>query len=138
MDIVLVNPADLSSPYPPMGLVELGTFLEAEGYSVGIVDFSLEGKKKGIEDIISLNPKVVGVSILFGTIQQANEILAEIQKRIDCILTVGGYYPTFKTKQSQKTTNRQKKRPKKPVISSILIIWAQVVLSAMKNNISTG
>ena len=98
MDIVLVNPADLRSPYPPMGLVELGTFLEAEGYSVRIVDFSLEGKKKGIEDIISLNPKVVGVSILFGTIQQASEILAEIQKRIDCILTVGGYYPTFKTK----------------------------------------
>jgi len=97
MDIVLVNPADLITPYPPMGLVELGTFLERKGYSVAVVDFSLTGEKEGLSKVASLKPKIVGISILFGVIRQAARIAESIKKALGCTLIAGGYYPTFKT-----------------------------------------
>jgi len=100
-DILLINPGDLSSPYPPMGLIELASFLERGGYRVMVTDLSLGWER--LERSLSLQPKVAGVSVLFGLIRQAQRVVEIIKRRSDCKVILGGYYPTFMPFHSLRT-----------------------------------
>lgn len=100
-DILLINPGDLPSPYPPMGLIELGSFLERSGYRVAVTDLSLGWDR--LKQALSLQPRVVGVSVLFGLVEQARRVVEIVKKNLNSIVLLGGYYPTFMPTDSLQT-----------------------------------
>lgn len=92
LDVLLVNPGDVS-PYPAMGLAELAVFVRDAGYEVDILDFSLPGTSIG--DVLSRDPKVVGISVLCGVVNTGLGLASCIKKETGAFVVLGGYYPTF-------------------------------------------
>ena len=105
VDVVLINPYDenavknaLGFITPPLNLMYLASSLEAELYSVKIIDDDLLQKGYGevAEQIKKINPPMVGVTAGTSTIKSALKYLEQIKKILPNVLTViGGPHTTF-------------------------------------------
>ncbi len=110
MDVLLVNPPDVSSKYrellgltaPPLGLAYIGAVLEQNDIDVTIID--APALDMGLEDyrraVSKMSVDLLGVQTTTPTIKQALAV-ARITKAAhpDSTVTMGGYHATFMAQQ---------------------------------------
>lgn len=110
MDVLLVNPPDISSKYrellgltaPPLGLAYIGAVLEQNDINVTIIDApALDMDLQEYQRTISkTHVDLLGVQTTTPTIKQALAV-GQITKAIhpDSTITMGGYHATFMAQQ---------------------------------------
>ena len=110
MDVLLVNPPDVSSKYkellgltaPPLGLAYIGAVLEQNDINVTILDApALDMDMQAYERKLSgMRVDLLGVQTTTPTVKQALDV-GEITKSVhpDCTVTMGGYHATFMAQQ---------------------------------------
>lgn len=97
-DILLINPKEASGFFekmPPRGLASIAAYLEANGFSVRIIDEEIEGGK--IEDwLTESRPRVVGISGTTHTRFESFEAARRVKRYNPDIITVyGGVHASF-------------------------------------------
>ena len=110
MEVLLVNPPDISSKYkdvlgltaPPLGLAYIGAVLEDNGVNVSILDapaldMDLEGFRR---EIAHKHVDLLGVQTTTPTIRQALGV-GKMTKELcpECTVSMGGYHATFMPEQ---------------------------------------
>ena len=110
-DVVLVEPPNkqvverYDQPnFPAIGVAYIGNYLQTSlGLTPAIIDAKL-GKMtidETIEKIISLNPKIVGLSAMTHIVKTAGYIAKKIKERLPKTVTVlGGFHATFLPEQT--------------------------------------
>lgn len=98
-DILLINPPSTTVQNNPIsfGLAYIGSYLEEHGFTVKILDLSIDRKTDGeILDYIGLvKPKKVGISCMSVHVSFADRISKKIKSRFCKIqLLLGGIHPT--------------------------------------------
>lgn len=104
LDILLVNPVFLSqneaerelmSPYFPLGLLYLASFLRDRGFQVEIFDGTfMDGNQDFIQALRKHEPRIVGITAVKPNKEKVLE-LAEIAKVFGSFVIVGGPDPTY-------------------------------------------
>ncbi len=85
---------DASSPYFPLGLLYLASWVRQAGHEVSIFDGTFESGPDAFEAALDLaRPDVVGISALLPTRQPALE-LARISAAVGSVVVLGGPDPT--------------------------------------------
>ena len=93
MKILLVFPPGTESVItPPLGLGYIASVLEQEGYSVKILDASLErkGTDEVLADIATYRPDIVGIMVLTVLYPRAKEVVQRVKREFPQIVTVAG------------------------------------------------
>lgn len=107
IDVLLINPttirtykkvsADIIS-MPPLGLLYLGTYIKKKGYSVSIIDFSVNyySLDEFISKLKELTPKIIGIST-FTECYSPTKILIKLIKQLlpNIYIIAGGPGATF-------------------------------------------
>jgi len=104
MKIALINPRieGYSSTLPPLGLLYIGAVLEKEGFDVKIFDIP-PGSLNDIDNIVSFNPNIIGVSIITAYATRAKKIIIELKKNLNnSFYVIGGVHPTALPEESIK------------------------------------
>jgi len=81
---------------PNLGLCSIAAVIEKEGYNVKYLDGIAEGKNldECCNEIISLNPRFVGVTAVTLTISTAAKLAAKIKEKSDIPVIIGGVHVT--------------------------------------------
>jgi radical SAM superfamily enzyme YgiQ (UPF0313 family) len=110
MDVLLVNPPDITSKYkdvlgltaPPLGLAYIGAVLEQNDVNVTILDapaldMDLQEYQRKLD---KMNVDLLGVQTTTPTIKQALAV-GRITKELnpECCVSMGGYHATFMAEQ---------------------------------------
>ncbi|TXT65806.1 MAG: hypothetical protein BAJALOKI1v1_380014 [Promethearchaeota archaeon] len=101
MKIALINPnmeTRIYSPWPPLGILYLGTILKNNGFDVSLLDAASENKNKQnvLRWIQKIDPDVVGFTVFTVSFLVSIELAKEIKQwnpNINIIL--GHYHPTI-------------------------------------------
>jgi len=93
---ILGHPPNLSSVYPPIGLLYIGTTLEKSGHKVNIIDFGAEHITKEKLEQLLLSSNAVGMSVYTNNYQSVADT-AKVIKQLDSKipLIIGGPHCTF-------------------------------------------
>lgn len=81
--------------FPPLGLSYLQAALKEKGFRVKVLDTTFRGIHPVIEEAKALNPKIIGLSVMWTMQDPAIEILKELRKCTRATLMVGGPFPTM-------------------------------------------
>jgi anaerobic magnesium-protoporphyrin IX monomethyl ester cyclase len=104
VDILLINPSNITAQNTPMpfGIAYLASFLEKEGFSVKIIDLSVEKiNNEGILKIIKeVKPKKIGLTCMSVHVSFVKELSKKIKEISDIPIILGGIHPTALPKKS--------------------------------------
>lgn len=102
-DLLLVHPlflsqdaaeAEATSPYFPLGLLYLASYVRRAGHAVTIFDATFEADEASFTDVLAeRRPDLVGISALAPSADTARR-LAGLARRAGCITVMGGPDPT--------------------------------------------
>ena len=112
MPVVLVNPPaevvreSYDAPdYPSISVGYLANYLVKKGIHIKIIDAKLGRKslQQTIKEIVSLRPKVLGISSFTHMIMTTSKIATAVKEALpDTTVVVGGYHVTFLPERSLK------------------------------------
>jgi len=102
-DVLLVYPiwvtaagrGKLQRMLPPLGILSIASYLETKGYEVHVVDLHAESltPEEFREVVRSVNPRVVGITVLSSHFRAANFVAAICKEEIpDCRVYAGGVH----------------------------------------------
>ena len=101
MKIALINPSletKIYSPWPPLGILYLGTMLKENGFTVKLLDAAAEfyGKNKMLNWLKNVKPDVVGISVFTVAFLPAINLIKIIKNWNPSIkIVIGHYHPTM-------------------------------------------
>jgi radical SAM superfamily enzyme YgiQ (UPF0313 family) len=100
MDILLINPGKIRHDYytEHLGLASLKTYVQSRGYTAETLDMAIEclSVLDGINTVISLNPKSVGISLLDDSKTKGLALIEGIREAgYQGYIIIGGYFATF-------------------------------------------
>lgn len=103
--ILLINPGNKYYPFPPLGLLSIGSFLRANGYEVKIkdysgIDFNEDDVRKHIE---TFDGDIVGISVLTGPPLKRALMINKVAKELGKKTIWGGPHPTILPEQTLKS-----------------------------------
>ena len=104
MDLLLINPGDyqLVNRTEHLGIACLKSYIASKNFSTDIVDLSFEPKNdsKFIAELISINPAIIGFSLLNATARKGIKLIQLLRKTgYSGKIVVGGYFATFSSKE---------------------------------------
>jgi len=103
-DLLLINPSSITVQNTPIpfGIAYLAGFLEKEGFSVKILDLSVE--KIGEEEILKIiqetKPKNIGLTCMSVHVNFVKSLSKKIKEISDTLIILGGIHPTALPKKS--------------------------------------
>jgi radical SAM superfamily enzyme YgiQ (UPF0313 family) len=100
MDILLINPGKIRHDYytEHLGLASLKAYVQSRGFKVDSLDMAIDclSVLDGINRIISLNPKSVGISLLDDSKTKGLSLIQGIREAgYQGYIIIGGYFATF-------------------------------------------
>ncbi|MFX1392518.1 MAG: B12-binding domain-containing radical SAM protein [Promethearchaeota archaeon] len=101
MKIALINPSletKIYSPWPPLGILYLGTILKENGFTVKLLDAAAKfyGKKKVINWLKYEKPDIIGISVFTVAFLPAINLIKEIKNWNPSIkIIIGHYHPSM-------------------------------------------
>ena len=100
MDLILINPGKFRGQLPNehLGILSLKSFALSKGYSAEVIDMAIENLSvaSAVPQILQLNPKVLGISMLDDTKNVGFALIRELrQAGYYGKIVLGGYFPTF-------------------------------------------
>lgn len=104
MDVLLVNPANRLTDQitEHLGISSLKAFLGAKGFSADTLDMAIEGLSvsEAVQRILEDQPKILGISMLDDSKDNAFLLIKDVRRGgYDGAIVVGGYFPTFASKE---------------------------------------
>lgn len=105
--ILLFEPGTKLDKFPPLGLIELGSFMRQEGFEVLIEDYSgLDVDVKEVEKLIKeFDPFIVGVRVLTGPNILRGLEISKAAKKFGKLVVWGGPHPTILPEQTLQNEN---------------------------------
>jgi len=105
MRVLLINPfyPISETPSPPLGLAYLAAALENAGHTVKICDYVVMpyGRKQLASELDGFQPRMVGVTAVTMTVNQALAVIRDVKSTAPDIITVaGGPHVTFRAEQT--------------------------------------
>ena len=100
IDILIVNPGKIRHDYVSehLGIASLKAFVQSWGFSADTLDMAVEGLsvQDGIQRILSIQPEVVGFSLLDDSKFKGLELIRSIrQAGYAGVIVAGGYFASF-------------------------------------------
>lgn len=105
MKIALINPnleTRIYSPWPPLGILYLGTILKGNGFQVNLLDAAAQNysKKNILKWIKKIKPDIVGITIFSVSFLVSMELAKEIKQWNPNIkIVLGHYHPTMQAQR---------------------------------------
>ncbi len=105
MKIVLINPSletKIYSPWPPLGILYLGTILKENGFTVNLLDAAAKNysSTQVLNWIKQKKPEIIGISIFTIAFLPTIKLIRLIRKWNPSIkIIVGHYHPTIEAEQ---------------------------------------
>jgi radical SAM superfamily enzyme YgiQ (UPF0313 family) len=104
MDIIIINPGEASygTMTEHLGIASLKSYVSSRGFHAEILDMAIEelSVSGAINKIITMNPKVIGISLLDGTKKKGFNLIRYLRRRgYRGIIVVGGYLATFSARE---------------------------------------
>ena len=100
IDILIVHPGKIRHGYitEHLGIASLKSFVQSRGLSADTLDLAVEGLsiRDGMERILSIQPTVLGVSLLNDTKFKGLELIRRLrQDGYSGVIVAGGYFASF-------------------------------------------
>jgi radical SAM superfamily enzyme YgiQ (UPF0313 family) len=113
-----------------LGVGYLASVLLAENYKVKIIDFRL-GKERILEELLAIDPKVIGFSIIFQYhIREFKSLIDFLRNHgIDCHFTAGGHFPSLRYAELLRYI---------PDLDSIVLFEGEYTFLELANHITAG
>lgn len=107
-DVLLLNPPEVLSDLPPLGLLYVAAVLEKNDYDVNLIDCSIEKKSwDELKDVVkNEQPKIVGITATtpgIGKTTKTAQIVKEVNPNIKVVL--GGPHATILPSECLKNKN---------------------------------
>ena len=81
--------------FPPLGVAYLASQLRAYAIEVGVIDCTFETMETALERIVSLNPAIVGISVMVTLSRRALELAGRLRAALpEALLVAGGPLPS--------------------------------------------
>ena len=113
-----------------LGIGYLSSVLKENGYRVEVIDFQID-KRLILERVRSLNPMIVGFSLIFQFyIAEFRELIDFLRDEgIDCHFTIGGHFPSL---------SYEKTLEEIPALDSVVRFEGEITLLELADKITLG
>lgn len=114
MKVLLISPSQkqiygsrIPPPYPPIGLLMIGTVLKEIGKEVRFIDYDAENfdEEKLVNYLNDFRPDLVGLTCVTPTFKAASWIAKIVKKTIPSLVILGGIHPTITPEDCLKDNN---------------------------------
>ncbi len=104
MDILIINPGLQDSPFitEHLGIASLKSYTIHKGFTADVLDMAIENFsiEQVVQRVLDVNPKMAGLSLLDDTKYSGLELIQSLrEKGYKGSVIVGGYFPTFSSKE---------------------------------------